>query len=89
MFQSLNGFKTQYHYLTLLVVSEFNEWKVLICAPELNIQVPRQFTEAKAKESAVAAARSYIHDEKQEELPVLTDITWAPTSRGDWLLWRG
>src|SRR5438067_2046347 len=33
MLRSMCGFKAQYDDLTLLVISEFNEWKVLLYAP--------------------------------------------------------
>ena len=89
MFQSLSGFKAQYHYLTLLVVPEFNEWKILLHGPDATIHVPRQFNEAKAKENALAAARNYIHDEKHSDLPAIPEVEWAPTAPGEWLLWRG
>jgi hypothetical protein len=87
MFRSMAGFKTQYHYLTLMVISEFNEWRVLLHSPTTAIHGTRQFSDAKAKEHAVAIAQKYIHEYKQEELPVLTDIEWVPTSQDDWLVW--
>src|ERR1700687_4420284 len=71
MFRSMAGFKTQYHYLTLMVISEFNEWRVLLHSPTTAIHGTRQFSDAKAKEHAVAIAQKYIHEYKQEELPVL------------------
>jgi hypothetical protein len=88
MFGSMSGFKAQYHYLTLLVISEFNEWLVLLYSPGTTIHGTHQFSEAKAKEHAMAVARSYIHDQKHEELPVLPELTWLPTSPDDWLVWR-
>lgn len=87
MFRSMSGFKAKYHYLTLLVISEFNEWRVLVSSPEATIHGAHQFSEAKAKEHAVAAARSYIHDRKQEDLPEVAELTWVPTSGDDWLVW--
>lgn len=50
MFRSMSGFKAQYHYLTLLAISEFNEWRVLLYGPSTTIHGTRQFSEAKAKE---------------------------------------
>ena len=35
MFRSMSGFKAHYHYLTLLVISEFNEWRVLVYGPRM------------------------------------------------------
>ena len=87
MFRAMSGFKAQYHYLTVYVVSEFNEWRVLIYGPATTIHGTRQFSEAKAKEHAMAVARSYIHDQKHDELPVLPAMTWVPTGPEDWLVW--
>jgi hypothetical protein len=89
MFHSLSGFKAQYHSLTLLVGSEFNEWRVLLYAPGVTIQGARQFSEAKAKEHALAVARSYVQDETHQDLPALPDVEWVPLAHDDWLIWRG
>ncbi len=59
MFRSFSGFKSQYHYLNLVVASEFDGWKVLIYSPGLTIHGARQLTENSAKEHAVAVARSW------------------------------
>jgi len=83
----MSGFKSHYHYLTLVVISEFNEWRVLLYGPAGTIQGTRQFTEAKAKEHAIAVARSYIHDQKHEDLPELAELDWAPTAPEEWLVW--
>ena len=88
MFRSISGFKAQYHHLTLLAVSEFDEWKVLIYGSGVTIHGARQFSEAKAKEHALAVARNYIHEEKHEDLPVLDAVEWSPATREDWLVWR-
>ena len=88
MFRTMSGFKAQYHYLTLVVISEFNEWKVALHTPTMMIQGTHQFSEVKAKEHAVAIARSYIHELKHEELPVLEQADWVPTASEDWLIWR-
>jgi len=87
MFRSMSGSKAQYHYLTLLVVSEFNEWRVLLHAPGTFIQGTRQFSEAKAKEHALSVAHSYIHDQRHEDLPAPADMTWVPAAPEDWLVW--
>jgi hypothetical protein len=87
MFRSMSGFKAQYHYLTLLVISEFNEWRVFLYSPSTTIHGTHQFSEAKAKEHAMAVAQSYIHDHKHEELPVLAEVVWVPATADDWLIW--
>jgi len=87
MFRSMTGCKAQYHYLTLLVISEFNEWRVLLRGPETTICGTRQFSEAKAKDHAVAVARGYIHDYRHEQLPALAEVAWGATADDDWLIW--
>jgi hypothetical protein len=88
MFRVASGFKTKYHYLTLLVASDFDEWKIVIHGPGVCIHGGRQFTEAKAKDHARACATSYIHEEKKEELPQLAELDWQPLAPGEWLNWR-
>ena len=88
MFRSILGFKAQYHYLTLVVVSEFDEWKTLIHGPSVSIHGTRQFGETKAKDHALTLARSFIHDQKHEDLPVLPDVQWDKSSPDDWIIWR-
>lgn len=88
MFRALKGFKAQYHYLTLRVASDFDEWKVILEGPGVTIQGARQFTEVKAKEHAFAVAKDYIHQEKHEDLPALESLEWRPFEPGEWLNWR-
>jgi hypothetical protein len=88
VFRSISGVKAQYHYLTLLAVSEFDEWKVLLYGDGVTIHGARQFGEAKAKDHALAVARKYVHEEKKEELPILSDVEWTPAAQQDWLVWR-
>jgi len=88
MFRELKGFKAQYHCLTLLVASDFDEWKIVLHGPGVCIHGGRQFTEAKAKEHAHACARGYVHEEKRADLPVLEILDWQPLGPGEWLNWR-
>ena len=88
MFRTMPGFKAQYDDLTLLVVAEFNEWKVMLRGPGTIIQGTHQFSEAKAKEHALAVARSYVQDQKHQEPPPPAEEQWTPTNEGDWLIWR-
>ncbi len=87
MFRSMSGFKAQYQDLTLLVISEFNEWKVLAYGQATTIHGTHQFSEAKAKEHALAVARSYVQARKEGELPSQTEVTWVPAAPDDWLVW--
>ena len=88
MFRGASGYKAQYHYLTLLVSSDFDEWKVLLQGPNVTIQGGRQFSEAKAKEHARAVAASYLTEQKKESLPLLQEIEWQPLTEGEWMNWR-
>ena len=88
MFRTQDGFKAQYHYLTLLVALDFDEWRIILHGPGVCIQGGRQFTEAKAKDYAYAAAIKYIHDEKHEDLPVQEEVQWQPLTPGEVLKWR-
>jgi len=87
MFRSKSGFKAQYYDLTMLVISEFNEWKVLIYGPGTTIHGTHQFSEAKAKDHALTIARSYTHEVKHEPVPVLAEAAWVPAGNDDWLNW--
>ena len=69
MFRSLSGFRAEYFDLRLLVVSDFDEWKVLVIGPDTTIHGARQFTQGKAQDHALAIARAYIHEEKHQDLP--------------------
>jgi hypothetical protein len=84
----MSGSKAQYHYLTLFVISEFNEWRVLLQGPDTVIQGTRQFTEESARRHAVDVARSYIQEQRREELPDVPPPEWAPCSADNWLVWR-
>jgi hypothetical protein len=88
MFRPLPGFKAQYHDLTLLVASDFDEWRVLIAGPGCTIIGARQFSEAKAKDHARAVAESYVRDERHEDAAAIPQPEWAPIEKGEWLSWR-
>ncbi len=88
MFRALRGYKAQYYYLTLLVACDFDAFVITLLGPGVTIQGGRQFNEAKALEHALAVAKSYIHEEKKEDLPVLDEVQWRPMDAGEWLNWR-
>ena len=88
MFRSVTGFKAEYHYLHLLVASDFAEWRIIVHGPGVVIQAGREFSEAKAKEQARSVAMNYIHDEKHEGLPVVENLDWQPFTPGEFLNWR-
>jgi hypothetical protein len=85
----MSGLKAQYYDLTLLAVSEFNEWRVMLYGPATTIQGAHSHSEAKAKENALTIARYFVHEHKHSDLPVLDQVEWVPTSYDDWLVWTG
>lgn len=87
MFRALNGVKAPYHYLTLLVASDFDEYRVFIQGPGITIQGCRQSDEKKAREHARAVALDYLNREKQQNLPDI-EPEWTPFEPGEWLNWR-
>lgn len=88
MFRQAAGFKAQYHYFTLLVAADFDEWRILLQGPGVVVQGVRQFSEAKAKEHARLMADSYLQEQKQESPVPSQDIEWTPLAPGEWLNWR-
>jgi hypothetical protein len=88
MFRTMSGYKSQVSDLTVLVISEFDEWRVLLHGPGTVVHGSRQISEQKAKEHAIAVAREYAHDRRHEDLPAATDWKWIPTTEEDWLVWR-
>jgi len=88
MFRSLPGFKAKYDELNLLVVREFDEWKVLVYSPNVTIHGSRQFSEPKAKEHALQVAHEYLGAMKPEAAAP-AEVAWQPADHDDWLIWRG
>jgi hypothetical protein len=89
MFRSFSGSKALYSGLTLVVVAEFNEWKVLVHGPGVAIIGARQFDSAKARAHAVEIAETYIRDLRGQDPPPVADIVWNATEHDDWLVWHG
>ena len=88
MLRSLAGFKAQYDDLTMLVVSEFDEWRVVVHSPAVVLQGQRQYGEAKAKEHAVALVKRYFEEARQVNADELPPPVWQPTGPQDWLVWK-
>lgn len=88
MFRSLVGFKATYKDLTLMVVSEFDEWRVVVFSPQAVIQGQRQFTAPKAKDHALMLAKTYVTEVRHEAPGDEKDPDWQPTGPEDWLLWK-
>lgn len=88
MFVSRSGVKAHYYGLTLLAVAEFDEWKVMVYGQGVMIHGARQFGEEKAKEHALTIAQQYVHQEKKEDVPVLSSVDWSPAGHDEWLSFR-
>lgn len=86
MFRQASGFKAHWGSLTLMVASDFDEWRVFLHRPGVVIQAGRQFAEAKAKEQARAVAENYL-EEAGEEVPTVA-VEWTAIEPGEWLNWR-
>ncbi len=87
MFRNMPGFRTNYGELTLLVVSEFNEWRVVLHGPAGIIQGARQFSETKAKEHAVEIAKHFLADHGRGPAPETAAVQWGPTAPEDYQIW--
>jgi hypothetical protein len=89
MFRSFSGFKSYYQDFTLVIVSEFNEWKVLVYRRGVTIHGARQFAEEPAKKHALSITKEYIRGQNPEDCPHVQVPEWEPTSHDDWLVSTG
>jgi hypothetical protein len=72
----------------MLVVSEFDEWRVVVHSPTVVLQGQRQFREAKAKEHAFSLVKQYLQERDHDSSPPdLPEPQWQPTGPTDWLIW--
>jgi hypothetical protein len=88
MFRPLSGFKARYRDLTLIAVSEFDEWRVVALSPQVVIQGQRQYTAPKAKDHALMLAKNYLTEVRHEAPGDELEPDWQPTSPEDWLVWK-
>ncbi|MCC7174309.1 MAG: hypothetical protein IT159_03860 [Bryobacterales bacterium] len=88
MFRPLTGYKAHFQGLTLMVVSEFDEWRVIVHTPEVVVQGARQFSPSKAKDHALCLARNYLSEVKQQAVEETAEPDWQPTGSQDWLVWK-
>ena len=88
MFRPLSGFKATYENLTLIAVSEFDEWRVVVLSPTVVVQGQRQFTAPKAKDHALMLAKAYLAEVRHAAPAETPDPEWRPTGSEDWLLWK-
>jgi hypothetical protein len=52
MFRASSGFKAQYHYMTLIVALDFDQWRIFLQGPGVIIDGGRQPDNTAAKEEA-------------------------------------
>lgn len=88
MFRPLSGFKARVGDLNMVVVSEFDEWRVVVHSPEVILQGQRQFKDAKAKEHACLLVQNYYEEILKAPAPDLSQLDWQPTGPTDWLVWK-
>ncbi len=88
MFRALSGFKAQCDDLSLMVVSEFDEWRVIVHGPGVLLQGSRQYGQAKAKDHALLMAKAYLEEVKGKGPQEIPEPDWQPTAPEDWLVWK-
>ena len=88
MFRAAAGFKAQCRDLTVLVASDFDEWRILLRGPNVIVQGGRQFTEQKAKEAARLMTESFLKEHNGESGAAPGDFEWKPLDPGEWQNWR-
>jgi hypothetical protein len=88
MFRPLSGFKARVGEFSLVVVSEFDEWRVVAHSPDVILQGQRQFKDTKAKEHACLLIKNYYEEIRKEAAPDLIQLDWQPTGPADWLVWK-
>ena len=87
MSRSMSGSKAQYHYLTPFVISDFNEWRVLLPGPDTAIQGTRQFSEESGRRYALRRRAPTSTNQRHEDLPH-PPPEWARVAGDTWLVWR-
>ena len=86
MFRQGSGYKAHCGSLTLLVASDFDEWRVLAQSSGTTIRGGREFSAEKAKAQAVQIANEYFAENSEESS---TDgLEWFELEPGEWLNWR-
>ena len=86
MFQKASGYKTQRGPLTLMVESDFAEWRIWLQGPNTVIRGTREFSEEKAKEQALRIAEEYLTEVGEEVSAAPPD--WKALEPGEWLNWH-
>ncbi len=88
MLRLSTGFQARYHYLRLMVVLDFDQWKILIQGPGVLIDGGREFDRGAAEMRAQQIAEAYLRDEKLEARPLESDLKWAPLDPRACLEWQ-
>jgi len=90
MFRHIEGCKTQYGDMALMVAHNFVEWHIIIVkSPTIRIQGDRQFSEEKARAHARQLVEHYFREEEHRDVPDLpSEFPWVPLETGDWVCWR-
>lgn len=59
------GFKAQYHHLTLMVVLDFDQWKILMQGPGVLVDGGREHDRTSAEAKAREIAELYLREERR------------------------
>ena len=88
MFRQSPGFKAQYHYMTMTVALDFDQWRIIVQGPDVLIDGGRQPEKGSAKEQARRIADRYIREQKRETLPVVREVVWTAIDPNSCLHWH-
>jgi hypothetical protein len=88
MFRRSTGFQARYHNLTLMVVLDFDQWKVLIQGPGVLIEGGREFDSSAAEMQAQHIAEVYVREEKLDSRPPVPHLKWTPLDPLACLSWQ-
>jgi len=88
MFRALSGFRARLGDMTMVVVSEFDEWRVVAYSPEVILQGQRQFKDTKAKEHAEMLVRKFYEEVRNQPLPDASEPEWQPVGPNHWMVWK-
>ena len=88
MFRQSPGFKAQYHYMTMTIALDFDQWRIIVQGPDVIIDGGRQPEKVPAKDQARRIAERYLREEKRETLPAVREVVWSAIDPNSCLQWQ-
>jgi hypothetical protein len=89
MFRPSPGFTAQYHGMTLLVVLDFDQWRIFLQGPGVIIDGGCQNDKADAKAVACRIADQYISKQGRDAaMPPFALVEWTPLESHAFLVWQ-